>query len=98
MRMLGSGLAVRRFGEEAACCDESCDGAEAHPVRRDVERRQMRKADGEFMVLLLRALLFRKRCAGKGDLSVVSKMRCKIALDASFGLGTGKGGLHEPPW
>lgn len=76
MRMLGSGLAVRRFGVEAACCDESCDGAEAHPVRRDeemrtVERRRKRNADGEFMVLLLRGLLSRRRCAGEGDLSVV---------------------------
>lgn len=65
MRMLGSGLLVRMFGDEAVWCDESPDGVDVHPGRRDVERRQKRNADGVFTMRLLRALLERRRCAGE---------------------------------
>jgi hypothetical protein len=55
------------FGDEAVWCDESLDGVDVHPGRRDAERRQKRKADGVFTGRLLRALLEIRRCAGEGD-------------------------------
>lgn len=54
MRMLGSGLVVKMFGDEAECCEGACENVDVHPGRRDAERRQKRKADGVFTGRLLR--------------------------------------------